>query len=151
MGALLLGGGALLLLLLLLWGFVGADTKLLARKLRHSAAAVLLIAALGLAALDRVGLATLAASLAWGLFTGGHPWPQEWSFGRSMGQGSRNQQPSRMSRAEALRVLDLDEGATNDNIQAAHKRLMLKNHPDRGGSNYLAAKINEARDVLLGT
>ncbi len=55
-----------------------------------------------------------------------------------------------MSRAEALKVLGLTEGASADDIRAAHKRLMKQVHPDRGGSDYLASKINEAKDVLLG-
>ncbi|MBM3548574.1 MAG: molecular chaperone DnaJ [Alphaproteobacteria bacterium] len=55
----------------------------------------------------------------------------------------------RMTRAEALRVLDLPENATSEQIKDAHRRLMLANHPDRGGSTYLAAQINRAKDVLL--
>ena len=54
-----------------------------------------------------------------------------------------------MSRAEALKVLGLAEGASDDDIRAAHRRLMLQNHPDKGGTDYIAAKINEAKDVLL--
>ncbi|HEY1708647.1 MAG TPA: DnaJ domain-containing protein [Rhizomicrobium sp.] len=68
------------------------------------------------------------------------------------GQGStpRGRRDSGMSRDEALAVLGLKPGASDDEIRAAHKKLMLQNHPDRGGSDYLAAKINEAKDVLLG-
>jgi hypothetical protein len=55
-----------------------------------------------------------------------------------------------MSRAEALQVLGLGEGATQEQIREAHRRLMLANHPDRGGSTFLAAQINRAKDVLLG-
>jgi hypothetical protein len=54
-----------------------------------------------------------------------------------------------MSRAEALKVLGLQEGAGDDEIRAAHRRLMVQNHPDKGGTDYIAAKINEAKDVLL--
>ena len=61
-----------------------------------------------------------------------------------------NNARSGMSRAEALRVLGLAEGADETAIRAAYHKLMLQNHPDRGGSDYLAAKINEAKDVLLG-
>jgi curved DNA-binding protein CbpA len=54
-----------------------------------------------------------------------------------------------MNRDEALAVLGLKNGATADTIRAAHRRLMKELHPDRGGSDYLAAKVNQAKDVLL--
>jgi hypothetical protein len=54
-----------------------------------------------------------------------------------------------MSRDEALRILGLEEDADEAAIKAAHRRLMALMHPDRGGSSYLAAKINQARDTLL--
>lgn len=54
-----------------------------------------------------------------------------------------------MTRLEALQVLGLEETATEEDILAAHKKLMQKLHPDRGGSNYLAARVNEAKDFLL--
>ena len=55
----------------------------------------------------------------------------------------------RMSRDEALQVLGLAAGAGAEQIKEAHRRLMVKLHPDLGGSDYLASKINLARDVLL--
>ena len=54
-----------------------------------------------------------------------------------------------MTQAEAYKVLGLEEGASVENIKAAHRRLMTKMHPDHGGSNYLATKLNEAKDLLL--
>ena len=62
--------------------------------------------------------------------------------GRSTSSGS-------MSRAEALKVLGLEANADDAEIKQAHHRLIAGLHPDHGGSAYLAAKINEARDVLL--
>jgi len=55
-----------------------------------------------------------------------------------------------MSRKEALAVLGLDDAAEKDDIIAAHRTLMQKLHPDRGGNDYLAAKINQAKDLLVG-
>jgi len=55
-----------------------------------------------------------------------------------------------MSRSEALAVLGLADGATADEIRAAHRRLIQRMHPDMGGTADLAARINRAKDVLLG-
>lgn len=67
-------------------------------------------------------------------------------------EGARRASPApsaSMARSEALKVLGLEQSASAEEVQEAHRRLIVKAHPDGGGSTYLAAKVNEARDVLL--
>ncbi|VDK67482.1 unnamed protein product [Litomosoides sigmodontis] len=56
-----------------------------------------------------------------------------------------------MTRREAALVLGVSPSAPASKVKEAHKRIMIANHPDRGGSPYLAAKINEAKDKLEST
>ena len=54
-----------------------------------------------------------------------------------------------MSQEEAYQILGLQPGAKSEEIIRAHRTLMKRIHPDQGGTNYLAARVNEAKDTLL--
>lgn len=56
-----------------------------------------------------------------------------------------------MTRREASLILGVSPNSNLDKIKQAHKRIMILNHPDKGGSPYMAAKINEAKDLLERT
>ncbi len=87
-----------------------------------------------------------------------HPdWREQATKGRadwdaSDGRGTSGSAGQGMTRDDALAILGLDPDAEpeSEQIRAAHRRLMQKLHPDRGGSDYLAAQINAAKALLLG-
>ncbi|HJS85973.1 MAG TPA: DnaJ domain-containing protein [Acetobacteraceae bacterium] len=95
-----------------------------------------------------IAAATLLVPLAW----------EKWravsaAAGHARASAGAHRPPPRsgtMSRAEAYAVLGLRPGASEAAIRAAHKRLMRAVHPDGGGSDWVAARVNQARDVLLG-
>ncbi len=72
----------------------------------------------------------------------------EWRDSWKGEQRASNSGASAMSVEEALAVLGLKAGATQEDIKSAHRRLMKEFHPDRGGSDYLATKINQAKEML---
>jgi hypothetical protein len=83
-----------------------------------------------------------------------HPgWQAKAAAGGANGQAGKEARSPRpgaaMTHEEALRVLGLAPDATSEDIRAAHHRLIALLHPDRGGSSFLAAQVNLARDVLL--
>jgi DnaJ domain len=78
-------------------------------------------------------------------------WPEWREASRGPSAGAAEQpKTGTMRRNEALEVLGLKPDASDEQIKAAHRNLMKRFHPDQGGSTYLAAKINEAKDILLG-
>jgi hypothetical protein len=78
-----------------------------------------------------------------------HPgWRENAQHGAAAGRGGPARS-GKMSDEEAYQILGLEPGASAEQIGRAHRGLMKKLHPDQGGSTYLAARVNEAKDVLL--
>jgi hypothetical protein len=77
-------------------------------------------------------------------------WRQD-AQGNATGGQRRTAASGKMTTEEAYQILGLQPGAGRDDISRAHKSLMKKLHPDQGGSTYLAARVNEAKDTLLRT
>ena len=132
----------------------GSDPALLMKIARYVGIAVLVLLTIFFAMTERWVPAVFLASIGWTLFTRGRAVPEGW-FPRDESPPSKSPPPPRrdqpaMSRDEALKVLGLGADAGEDDVRMAHRRLMLQNHPDKGGSDYLASKVNEAKDVLLG-
>ncbi|MGE3335459.1 MAG: DnaJ domain-containing protein [Rhodospirillaceae bacterium] len=76
----------------------------------------------------------------------GHP---DWRETQGPGPSAPPATSGSMSRDEALRILGLKDGAGPEEVKTAYRKLMAQLHPDRGGSDYLAAKVNQAKDFLL--
>jgi len=74
----------------------------------------------------------------------------DWRETTKAGDQQNSSSGAVMDWAEALQILGLEEGASEDEIKEAHRRLIAGMHPDHGGSDYLAAQINRAKDLLLG-
>ena len=138
-----IGVAALTLLWVLGRLFISTAPATLARAVRWLVA---LLVAAAIAVFAYAGREGLAAALVPALLAALLRWRP---FGLRSDEGP-GRVAAHMTRAEAFQILGLSEGATVDDIREAHRRLMVKIHPDHGGSNFLAAKINEARDILLG-
>jgi DnaJ family protein C protein 19 len=95
-----------------------------------------------------IGALVMFGPLLWQKFQAAHG-PRV-SQGAAQPGGQANRSSGAMSRQEALDILGLRPGASEAAIKEAHLRLMRRAHPDVGGSEWIATRINQARDVLLG-
>ena len=156
---------ARLLLLFLLGLFLAAILRMLYLRYRPSPKQLLVSAALALTLL--VVMAMVAAGRLHWLFALGAavlPFAGKllgtlgmWHLARKLrGQsrdtetgGGKNQAGGALSRAEALEILELEETPDRAAIVSAHRRLMQKYHPDHGGTEYFATRINAAKERLL--
>jgi hypothetical protein len=101
-----------------------------------------------------------AGLLGWAPFGGGlaereldrrFPGWRQHAQGNAAGRNDRSAASGKMSDEEAYQILGVKPGAGRDDISRAHRSLMKKLHPDQGGSTYLAARVNEAKDTLFRT
>jgi DnaJ-like protein len=76
-------------------------------------------------------------------------WRENSQSDSTTGSGRRGWSTGKMTEEEAYQILGVQPGASAKDIGLAHRSLMKKLHPDQGGSTYLAARVNEAKDVLL--
>ncbi len=146
--------GIVVLGALLYFGYRAKDAEPteLARGVRIAGIGVLGIATVALALMGRVGLAVLTGAGVAGLWRNVFkpaPTLDAPQGSRADNENARPAKPGAMAREEALSILGLDESATEEEIKAAHRRLIAQMHPDKGGSDWLAARLNEAKDALL--
>jgi len=160
MGAVLVGVVALLIILWFMHKYVQANPRGMAWLLQRAGGIALLIAAAFLTmrgqfvaalplGLMGFGLLGWMPSLSVGYFDGGGAGRREDAQHGADARQRAAPGAGKMTEEEAYQILGLQPGAGAEEIGQAYRSLMKKLHPDQGGTTYLAARINEAKDVLL--
>lgn len=136
---------AALLLLLLLQALGKVESHFLGQVIRWTAFMVFVV---GISIMFFTGRIAFAGGglLLFAIFFG----PQILRFFKKIFR-IREALPPQMDEKEARDILGLGKKATEKDVQEAYRRMIAKNHPDQGGSAYMASKLNEAREVLLKT
>jgi hypothetical protein len=159
MGAALVGIVALLIILWFMHKYVQANPRGVAYLLQKGGGIVSLLAAAFLLARGQLAVALPLAFMGFGLLG----WMPLWMSYLDRGNAGRGEhaqdgadawrraapRSGKMTEEEAYQILGLEPGAGAEEIGRAYRTLMKKLHPDQGGSTYLAARINEAKEVLL--
>ena len=159
---LILGIVAVVAVFYLLRWFSNADPKNVRKSIPWGAIGVVVLVLLVLLVTGRIdaALAGFAALMVWGMrvmsmIQVGKRFNDMFRKTRGSGEqagageGQARRPPPNMSAEEAYDILGLKPGASDDDIKAAYRRVIGQLHPDRGGTDYLAAKVNQAKDVLL--
>lgn len=147
----------------LLWwigkNYAEANPKALAALLRKIGGWAAIAFAVLLAVRGRIDMALLLGGAGWWLVQGRRLdaylssrfsiWGKNAERDPDPGQVRGAGQGGMMTEDEALEVLGLRPGATDAEIREAHRTLMKRLHPDQGGTNYLASRVNQAKDVLM--
>jgi len=143
---LLLGLGGGLILFGLYRFFVTADRRQVRALLLAMAGVGIAFAALWLAVTGRLPAAMTILIALWPILSA---WLQHRATAGDNRTATQNSGFSGMTTREAYEILGLDQGAGAEDVKAAYIRLMKKVHPDQEGSDWLAQKINAAKDLLL--
>ena len=159
-GSLLIGLAALAIILWFMHKYVQANPRGMAWLLQKGGGVAALLAAALLTARGQFIAALPLGLMGFGLLG----WMPQLPMGNSDRAGTRGGEDAqhganarqraapgagKMTEEEAYQILGLQPGATTEDIGQAYRSLMKKLHPDQGGTTYLAARINEAKDVLL--
>ncbi len=162
MTLLLLGLLILVIAVQVLRWFAHTDIKTVRKTINWSGILLILLVIAGLGITGRFGaaMAALIALVGWiwrilSMVQMGRQFRDMFRGKAEAGSGEGASAPGApsatgsMTVEEAARILGVEMGASEDDVKAAYKRLMSQIHPDKGGTDYLAAKVNQAKDVML--